>query len=257
MTERTIEYLPIADLPEASRNAKEHDTAMIRASMRQFGFTSPAVIDERTGRLVAGHGRRTTLLTMQEAGDPAPDGITVADDGSWLMPVVRGWTSRDDQHADAVTVADNRGTERGGWDERMLAEILDELADASLLDAVGYTADDVDDMLAQVGNVEVMEPGPTAARYAETDEELAARAARVGTWGAPREDAEQRDGPAGEGSAASGAYPGAMVELVLVLTVEERGSFTELLKAIRERDGDQPAGHIVLAAMRAYAPDPD
>ena len=59
----------------------------------------------------------------------APDGVTVAEDGRWLVPVVRGWASRDDAEALAAGIALNRGPELGGGDAGELASVLGVLAD--------------------------------------------------------------------------------------------------------------------------------
>ena len=55
-----IEYAPLADLIAAKhkRNPKDHDIGAISRSVNRFGFTAPVIIDERTGYLAAGHGRR-------------------------------------------------------------------------------------------------------------------------------------------------------------------------------------------------------
>jgi hypothetical protein len=69
-----------------------------------------------------------------------PDGIRVAGDGRWLVPVVRGWASTDDAAAEAYLVASNRLTERGGWDDTGLAAVLTAVQDADpeLLALTGF-----------------------------------------------------------------------------------------------------------------------
>jgi hypothetical protein len=149
---RTLAYLPLEDIPEALRNPREHQSlAGVVKSIRRFGFTSPLLVDERTGRLVAGHGRRLALMQMQQDGDDPPEGVQQDEGGRWLAPVITGWASRSDAEAEALIVADNRLTELGGWDSRVLTELLEELLDTSpdLLEATGYDVDDVDRMLAE------------------------------------------------------------------------------------------------------------
>ncbi|MEU8356488.1 hypothetical protein AB0C27_10810 [Nonomuraea sp. NPDC048882] len=41
-----------------------------------------------------------------------PEGVKIGDDGVWLVPILRGWTSRSDAEAEAYLVAANRLTER-------------------------------------------------------------------------------------------------------------------------------------------------
>jgi hypothetical protein len=172
-TTRRLDYMPLDDLPEALRNAKVHDLPQIRRTIARFGYTTPVILDERTGRLVAGHGRRIVLMGMRDDGDTPPNGIELTDDGRWLVPVVRGWTSHSDAEAEALGIADNRLSELGGWEDRLLTEMLEELLDQApeLLAATGYSTDDVDRMLADFasghpgsvapagGNPEVEAPG--------------------------------------------------------------------------------------------------
>ena len=94
-------------------------------------------------RLVAGHGRYLQLRQWAEEGRAAPDGVEVDEDGRWLMPVIRGWSSRSDDDAEAYLIASNQLTVKGGWDDRMLAEVLHDLGEAQMLDLTGYETDDL------------------------------------------------------------------------------------------------------------------
>jgi hypothetical protein len=146
---RRIELMPLDDIPRADRNPKAHDRPKIRASIEKFGCTWAGLLDERTGRLVAGHGRLAVLTDMRSAGVHPPDGVAERD-GEWLIPIVRGWASRSDAEAEAYLIADNRLSEIGGWDHRELAEVLDQIADDNpdLLQVTGYTSEDLADLLA-------------------------------------------------------------------------------------------------------------
>lgn len=150
---RRVDYVPISDLVAADRNPKEHDVAGIGRSISRWGFADAPIMDERTGRLVAGHGRLADLLARQRAQETPPDGIVV-ESGAWLVPVQRGWASRSDEEADAFLVAHNRLTERGGWDNRMLADLLGDFAesDLDLLVASGYDQDDLNAMLTELAD---------------------------------------------------------------------------------------------------------
>ncbi len=48
------------------RNSKDHDVGEISKSVSRFGFVEPLIIDERTGKLVAGHGRLKTLRALEQ-----------------------------------------------------------------------------------------------------------------------------------------------------------------------------------------------
>lgn len=123
---RRLEYVPVDDLPDHPRNPRDHDLAELIASVRRFGFTSPPMIDGRTGLLAEGHGRKRATIALQEAGEQPPEGIVV-EDGRWYVPVVSGWSSADDSEADAYLLAGNQG---GGWHTDPLATLLAELAES-------------------------------------------------------------------------------------------------------------------------------
>lgn len=126
-----------------------HDLDGIAASFAEYGYADTVVIDERTARTISGHGRVEALQLMRTRGDDPPDGIHVARDGTWALPVNRGWRSRDDAHAEGYLLSANRWTEKGGYDFELLAEIVRDLEeqDASLLDAAGYDELDRHDLL--------------------------------------------------------------------------------------------------------------
>lgn len=151
--------MPLGDIPRANRNPKAHTLSSIRGSIEKFGCTVAGVLDERTGRLVAGHGRLASLTAMKDDGAHPPEGVTSDADGDWLVPVVRGWSSRSDAEAEAYLVADNRLSELGGWDDRLLVEVLDEIADDNpdLLNLTGYSQTDLDDMIAAMGEPPTLE----------------------------------------------------------------------------------------------------
>ena len=86
--DRYVDYLPLDEIQAAPRNPKGHDGAGINRSINHHGLAELPLIDERIGRLVAGHGRHEQLTAMRDAGNDAPDGVKVDDDGTWHMPVV-------------------------------------------------------------------------------------------------------------------------------------------------------------------------
>lgn len=149
-TARHIEYMPLNAIVPADRNPKEHDADLISASVKRFGFIETPVLDERTGKLVAGHGRTDELRAAQARGEDPPDGVEVRD-GDWWVPVARGWQSASDDEAHAAGVALNRVGEVGGWKWDELYDILDgfSLAEGGL-DGLGFERDDLDDMVARM-----------------------------------------------------------------------------------------------------------
>lgn len=146
--QRRIEYQPLKRIKGAARNPKSHDLVALAGSMDRFGYVEPIVVDERTGRLVAGHGRLAQLRALQRDGVEPPDGVTKDANGEWTVPVIRGWRSKDDAEAEGYLLASNRITELGGWDNATLAEILGDL-ESSLRDVAGFSEADLDLILAE------------------------------------------------------------------------------------------------------------
>jgi hypothetical protein len=143
--------MPVDDLQRDARNPKAHVGDDIGASMRRFGYTEPILLDERTGLLISGHGRLDELDRAMKAKETAPDGIVV-DGKKWLAPVTRGWSSADDDEAEAYLIAANELTTRGGWNFEMLAESLGRLhTKPGGLTGVGFTAQEASDLLASYG----------------------------------------------------------------------------------------------------------
>lgn len=147
---RKIVYEPLDDLVPDPRNAKLHADEDIDASIARFGFTEPGLVDERTGLLISGHGRRERLIAKRDAGEDPPDGVVVKA-GVWLVPVIRGWSSTDDDEALAYLIAANQLVAKGGWDTATLADHLTALDSAAAgLVGTGFDADYLDDLIAEL-----------------------------------------------------------------------------------------------------------
>lgn len=146
---RRLDYLPVDDLPNDPRNAKGHDLPSVIASMERWGYTDPVEIDERTGLVASGHGRKAALQQMRAEGMDPPEGIVVQD-GVWLAPVVRGWSSADDAEAGGYLVAANTTNLLGGWQPEPLDALLREV-EASPAGLAGTGVEDVTAFLAAVG----------------------------------------------------------------------------------------------------------
>ncbi len=128
-----IEYRPIGDLIPYIRNARTHDeaqVALIAGSIREFGFTNPVLVDGANG-IIAGHGR---LLAARKVGLSQ-------------VPVIElGYLSEVQKRA--LVLADNKLSERAGWDAEMLAlEVGDlQVLGVDVLD-LGFTGRELDDLL--------------------------------------------------------------------------------------------------------------
>jgi len=145
-----VQYIPLSEIVQADINPKDHDIGQIYQSIKRFGFTQPIMMNENTGKLLAGHGRLQTLQQMKQGGEKIPNRIKEKD-GEWLVPVLKGISFEDDMEAQAYLIADNRLTELGGWNTGELVDTLQELVEGGFsLDGVGYDFDDLETMVTQI-----------------------------------------------------------------------------------------------------------
>jgi DNA modification methylase len=133
-----VEQWPIERLLPYAGNARVHDhdqIARIAASIARFGWTVPALVDER-GVLVAGHGR---LLAARYLGLKE-------------VPVIR-LDHLTDAEARAYRIADNKLTEIAGWDEEALAAELARLGEDGFdLALTGFGEDEINRLLEGLGD---------------------------------------------------------------------------------------------------------
>ncbi len=109
-----------------SRTHSESQVAQIAASIKEWGWTTPLLVDE-SGGIIAGHGR---LLAAQKLGMKEVP-VIVAD----------GWT---DHQKRAYIIADNKLALNAGWDEELLAIELADLRDAGFdLDLIGFDGEEL------------------------------------------------------------------------------------------------------------------
>jgi hypothetical protein len=239
VVERHVDYWPLSKVLKAPRNPKRHDAPTIANSITRFGLAELPTIDERTGCLVAGHGRIEDLEHRSGAGQDPPPGIrTDPETGEWLVPLVRGWASETDEEADAYVVISNKSTMNGGWDDLGLAQILADLAtgpDATLVGLTGFPAGELEDLLALLDQPVMTAAPPTSdAHYAEDEAAFDERTARIEGY-KPRSDPDTG---------------GAITEMILVYATDDRAEVTRLVQAARENLGELRAAEVVLRGLR-------
>lgn len=131
---KRIELWPAERLVPYARNARTHSAeqvAQIAASIVEFGFTNPILVDSRDG-IVAGHGR---LLAARKLG-LAEVPVIVLDHLS-------------ETQRRAYVLADNRLALSAGWDDEVLAAELAALeAEGFELGLTGFTEHELADLLA-------------------------------------------------------------------------------------------------------------
>lgn len=125
----------IAELTPYARNSRTHSpeqVAQIVASIREFGWTNPVLIDDG-GEIIAGHGR---VLAARELGM-----------GDVPCIVLAGLTEAQKR---AYVIADNKLALNAGWDDDMLRLELAELQGLDFdLGLIGFADDELDMLLAQ------------------------------------------------------------------------------------------------------------
>lgn len=171
--ERRIDYVPLESLTGDPRNPKSHDLATIDASYSRFGVVDLITVDGRTGYIISGHGRTATLKDAFARGEEAPEGVKVAEDGTWLVPVNSGWASKNDAEAAAALIAMNRVTEMGGWVDESLLALLQEISDAGAdFTGVGFSDADFEDLKSYLDTEHMTETFDPNAEQEDSGDEL-------------------------------------------------------------------------------------
>jgi DNA modification methylase len=134
-----IESLPVSDLIPYARNSRTHSdeqVTQIAASIREFGFTNPVLIDSN-GTIIAGHGR---VMAAKKVG--------LAE-----VPCLRLQHLSPSQIR-AYVIADNKLALNAGWDDEMLkAELLTLQEEGFNTDLTGFSDDELNSLL----NSEIIE----------------------------------------------------------------------------------------------------
>jgi ParB-like chromosome segregation protein Spo0J len=134
-----IEHLALDALIPYARNSRTHSdeqVAQVAASIREFGFTNPVLIDGEGG-IIAGHGR---VMAARKLG--------LAD-----VPCIRLAHLTEAQKR-AYIIADNKLALNAGWDEQMLALELRDLADIGFDTMLtGYSNDEIEKLVSAIGGV--------------------------------------------------------------------------------------------------------
>jgi hypothetical protein len=135
-----IERWPLDRIHPFAHNPRTHpeqQVAEIAASMQEFGWTIPVLVDE-DGELIAGHGRVLAAQLLQ-----LPDAPVI---------VARGWT---DAQKRAYRIADNKLALNASWDAVFLSSELDGLAAEGFdIDLLGFTQNELDQLCAPEATTE-------------------------------------------------------------------------------------------------------
>lgn len=125
----TYKAVSVGSLIPYARNSRTHSeaqVAQIAASIKEFGFLNPVIIDGENG-IIAGHGR---LMAAQKLG--------MAE-----VPVVEASHLTEAQKR-AYVIADNKLALNAGWDDEMLAIELGELGELGFdMELTGFNEDEI------------------------------------------------------------------------------------------------------------------
>jgi DNA modification methylase len=143
----TVETRRVEALVLYAKNPRTHSdaqVAQIAASIAEFGWTSPILVDGENG-VIAGHGR---LLAARRLGMTEVPVIELAHLGA--------------AQKRALVIADNRIALDAGWDEALLVLELVDLAEVGFeLDLTGFSASEIERLL------DLVEDGDAASDAAE------------------------------------------------------------------------------------------
>lgn len=141
---RGVPLWPIERLKPYARNPRTHSPKQVRrlvASMLEFGFTNPILVDGRAG-IVAGHGRLLAARMLRLRAVPVLELVHLTED-----------------QRRAYLLADNRLALDGGWDEPLLLDELRQL-EASAIDVgtTGFSDEDLRELEVAVRRAAVPTP---------------------------------------------------------------------------------------------------
>lgn len=129
-----IKRIDVEKLIPYARNSRTHSpdqVAQIAASIKEFGFLNPVIIDGEMG-IIAGHGRVMAARKL---------GITE-------LPCIDAAHLTEAQKR-AYIIADNKLAMNAGWDDEMLRVELQDLVGVGFdIELTGFSLDEIDTILA-------------------------------------------------------------------------------------------------------------
>jgi hypothetical protein len=139
--------------PANARLHPERNLEAIKASLTRFQQVEPLLLQKRSGRLIAGHGR---LDAMRALGWKDAEVVDL---------------DVDDATATALAIALNRSGETATWDVAALTRLIDSLNDEFPIGDLGFDQKALDDLLSEITPIEVEQdevPAPPDAAITRT-----------------------------------------------------------------------------------------
>ena len=133
MADLSIEYKRVDDLIPYVNNSRTHSdeqVTQVAASIKEFGFTNPILVDEHNG-IIAGHGRLMAAkkLKLEQVPTITLEGLT-------------------DAQRKAYVIADNKLALNAEWDFDLLKIEIESLQEDDFkLDLLGFDVDELNGIL--------------------------------------------------------------------------------------------------------------
>jgi ParB-like chromosome segregation protein Spo0J len=221
--EIAADAVPMDQVTPSPGNARRGDIPKIKTSLLKHGQYKQILAQRSTGHILIGNN---TYAAMREL-DAEQVAVTFLD--------------VDDERARQMLLIDNASSDDAIYDETALAALLAEVED---WDASGWVPDDLDDLLHKLQEVAgdpeklaaalppPVESAPTDARYAETDDETAARQEKYDSW-RPR-------------------HTQGLTEVILVYPEDDRLDLLAMIAAGKKDLGGDgvKSGDVVMSAVR-------
>ena len=129
---KTVLVKNLIPYAQNSRTHGDEQVAQIAASIKEFGFTNPILIDE-TGGIIAGHGRVLAAQKLKLKEVPAIE-----------------LSHLSETQKRAYVIADNKLALNAGWDDELLRIEFAELEDAGFdLELTGFSVEEMDGVFFQ------------------------------------------------------------------------------------------------------------
>lgn len=148
---------PLATLRKHPDNYRRGDVEGIRSSLRRFGQLRPILVQASTRYIVAGNH------TFQAAQDE-----------NW-SDIAAAVVDMSDEDALAYLVADNAHSDNASNDDESLLAALEKIQSTGQLEGIGYSADEVDDLIAAIEGARSTDVEQFTGGYAEDPDATAAR----------------------------------------------------------------------------------
>ena len=146
---KDFDWIDVADLKPWLKNPRWNDQAVqpVAASIEEFGFGAPIVVQAGTNMIIAGHTRLKAAMKL-----------------GWLKVPCR-ILEITDRNAERLAIADNKTNEIADWNEEHLEEIMAAF-EPEELENLGFNEEELNDLLGDGQNHEdnIDQPTPEPAK---------------------------------------------------------------------------------------------